>query len=101
MSVFKQALDPKPSHALSKLELYSQEYYAEHIKPLIDTEQKAGNLTSCGDVLNASCRFSKELLPVEVAEDNIKVKIRRMYEVQKDNPRDELDKMQDLVSIQW
>lgn len=91
-------MNPRPSRVISKSEIYSQEYYDDQIKPLIKAEQDAGNLSSRGEVLNAARKLSKELL--EAAEDDIKDRIKTMYNLQKKKQKEGDGETQDPVTIQ-
>ncbi|KAG9309247.1 hypothetical protein JVU11DRAFT_10728 [Chiua virens] len=98
-SMFKQALTSKPSRVLSQSELYLQEFYKEKIKLLIKAEQESGNLHTPGEILNAGQKLSKELL--EAADDDMKDRIKIMYELQKKKPTEATDKSLDPATIKW
>ncbi|KIK77961.1 hypothetical protein PAXRUDRAFT_165274 [Paxillus rubicundulus Ve08.2h10] len=80
-SVFDALMEPKGTCSLTQGELYSLEYYDKRIKPHVEAEKQAGNITTVGGQLSATCKLSNELLAAE--SDDVKLKIKEIYELQK------------------
>ena len=90
-------MEPK-GRLLTPEELYVQEYYDDRIKPRINAEKEAGNVTMPGEFLSMKRRVTKQLLEEE--DNDVKQKIQEMYVLQKTNPKDEDLALTDPTALQ-
>ncbi|KAN0088021.1 hypothetical protein V8E55_006642 [Tylopilus felleus] len=80
-SVFEQVVEGKKGCIRSEAELYNDLYYDECIKPLVDTDKKAGRFKTSGQVLSTTHAHAKHLLEGE--SKSVKAQIHEMYLLQK------------------
>ncbi|KIK78983.1 hypothetical protein PAXRUDRAFT_28499 [Paxillus rubicundulus Ve08.2h10] len=79
--MFDGLMEPKGTCSLTQREFYSLKYYDEHIKPHVEAEKQAGNITTISRQLSAAHKLSNKLLVAESS--HVKLKIKEIYELQK------------------
>jgi hypothetical protein len=91
-TVFDAALLPK-TRVKSVEEIYMGMVYDEQIKPLIEAEREAGNVTTSGHRMALGRKFSKELLEDEL--DEVKEEVRKRYDEQIKGSKGKADLLED------
>ncbi|KIK33854.1 hypothetical protein CY34DRAFT_98909 [Suillus luteus UH-Slu-Lm8-n1] len=91
-TVFDAALLPK-TRAKSVEEIYMGMVYEEQIKPLVEAEREAGNITTSGHRMALGRKFSKELLEDE--SDEVKEEVRKRYDEQIKGSKGKVDLLED------
>ena len=74
------ALASGKSRARTKVEIYSEKFFPEKVKPLLDAEVAAGNVHSRGEKLVAGRRICQNLLKNE--DEEVIAEINRIYEAE-------------------